>query len=184
MTSLCDLARKWGTDKALFYTPFYDELLGAKRLDVRKVLELGIGYPETMLGSVSRMGRTDYTTGASLFMWEEYFPMAQIVALDNKPEIFINRGRIWSFFVDQEKPESFDEACKHAGTGFDFIVEDGQHSLECQSLSAQKLIPLVRPGGTYVTEDVGDWHEALRAAIPYPSELVEFGEARIVVVRR
>lgn len=183
MSYLRDLALKWGTDKALFYADFYDELLGAKRMDVRKVLELGIGYPATMLESVSRMGRTEYTTGASLFMWEEYFPNAEIVALDNKPEIFINRGRIFSYFVDQMDPATFDTLYRDAEE-FDFIVEDGHHSLEAQALSAQKLIPLVKPGGTYVTEDVGDWHEQLRAAIPYPSELVDFGEARIVVVRR
>ncbi len=184
MSELHDLALKWGTDKALYYSDFYDELWHGRRRNVRKVVELGIGYPETMLGSVSRMGKDTYTTGASLFMWEEYFPLAQVIALDNKPEIFINRGRIWSYFVDQENPASFEEAVMHVGPGCDFIIEDGNHTLECQKVSALKLIPLLRAGGVYVTEDVGDWHEELRSAIPYESDLKDFGEARLVVVRR
>lgn len=185
MTPLCELAQKWGTDKALFYTPFYHSLFGDRRQDVRKVLELGIGYEETMLGSVIRMGRTSYTAGASLFMWQEYFPNALIYALDNKPYIFINQGRIESYFVDQDRPETFDMLIPwQLGYGFDFIIEDGNHTFACQLLSAMKLVPLVAPGGVYVIEDVGDWHERLRSALHWPSELVEFGDARIIVVKR
>ena len=180
MSLLCELARKWGTDKALFYTPFYDSLFSERRLDVRKVLELGIGYPETMLESVARMGRTAYTAGASLFMWEEYFPNAEIIGLDNKPELFINRGRIHSFFVDQEKPETFDGL----GEDFDFIVEDGAHTFDCQLAAAMKLVPRLAGGGIYVIEDVGGWHAELRAALPCESYLKDFGEARIIVVQK
>lgn len=180
MTYLCDLARKWGTDKALFYTPFYDGLLSKRRMNVKKVLELGIGYPETMLASVSRMGQTSYMVGASLFMWEEYFPNAEIIALDNKPELFINRGRIHSFFVDQEKPETFDGL----GEDFDFMVEDGNHTFDCQLLSALKLVPRLSGEGVYIIEDIGDWYEKLHAALPFPNFLVEFGEARIMVVTK
>jgi hypothetical protein len=178
MTLLCDLARKWGTDKALFYTPFYDSLFCGRREQVHKMMELGIGYPETMLESVARMGLSTYTAGASLFMWEEYFPNAEIVGLDNKPELLINRGRIHSFFVDQKTPETFDGL----GEDFDLIIEDGEHTLDCQLASAMKLVPRLADCGIYIIEDVGGWHAELRAVLPWPSYLKDFGDARIIVV--
>jgi hypothetical protein len=49
-TELCKIAAKWGTDKVPSighsYTPYYHELLKGKT--VRRMLEIGIGYPELM----------------------------------------------------------------------------------------------------------------------------------------
>ncbi len=188
MTELCDLARKWGTDKAIYYTPYYHELFHERRNEVKKVLELGIGHPETMLSSVCRMGLTSYLIGASLYMWRDYFPNADIYALDNKRDIFVNDVRIKSFFVDQEIPLTFHYAAEEVGKDFDIIIEDGNHTELCQCTSALRLLPLLKPGGIYVIEDVGEWANNLLNRLVvmagYRCELVDFGEARIIVVRK
>jgi hypothetical protein len=192
MTELCELAIKWTTDKALFYTPFYHELLKDRR-DIKKVLEFGIGYPEAMLDSLSRMNQSRYIIGASLFMWQEYFPEAQIYAFDNKPEIFINEGRIKSFYCDQSGKESFKEAINNIGGDFDLIIEDGSHVREHQILSMQMLMPLLKDDGIYIMEDIGKPYEELISQIPYPRELKKFSRtdlpdgqntAAIVIIRK
>jgi hypothetical protein len=185
-TELCELATKWTTDKAVFYTPFYHELFKNRR-SIKKVLEVGIGYPELMLSSVARMNLNQYITGASLYMWQEYFPEAQIYALDNKPEIFINEGRIKSFYCDQGRKESFKEAIKTIGADFDLIIEDGSHLREHQILSAQMLVPLLNQNGLYIIEDVTD--SSIIEQIPYPCDLKKFyredldQKASIIVIR-
>ena len=71
ITPLCKIAFKYGTDKCPQvghnYTPFYYELLKDKRKTVKKVLEIGIGSPETMPG-----GPKHYQKGASLLMWRDF----------------------------------------------------------------------------------------------------------------
>lgn len=183
-TELCDLAWKWGTDKALFYTPFYNEVLSERRKSVHKVLEIGIGYPELMLGYVERMGRTSYTTGASLFMWRDYFPDARIFGADINEDALVQSRRIQSFALDQRSPESFDSVIPRLGAKFEVIVEDGLHEPEAQLLAVEKLMPILTSGGFYFVEDVVEKHAGwLVDRIPYPCKLKEFGEARIIVVR-
>jgi len=116
------LAKKWGTDKGvggIDLASHYYELFKNRRQDVRKVLEIGIGH-EGCMGS-------GYRTGASLFMWEEFFPNADIYALDNMTEILINQGRIHSRWCDQGSEESLKQVMPFLGRDFDLIVDDGSH---------------------------------------------------------
>jgi hypothetical protein len=199
MTELCDLARKWTTDKALYYTPLYDSLLRDRRDSVRKVLEFGIGYPELMMQPASRMGARYYIAGASLFMWEEYFPNAEIYALDNRVGVLINSGRIHSFFCDQGSENSYFDVMEDLGENFDLIIDDGSHIRDHQILCAQMLVPLLAPDGIYIMEDapVGDGefvselqYQLAPAIGPAPwCEVHDFNEnpkdpARVIVIRR
>lgn len=149
MTRLCELAEKWRTDKVKSilhdYTSFYHELLSGRT--IRKMLEIGIGNPPLMAHC------SNYETGASLFMWEEYLPEAEIYAMDILPEVMINQGRIKSAVVDQSNAADLVEFGKHVGS-FDFIVDDGSHDPLHQIISANALVPFLAPGGVYVIEDV------------------------------
>jgi hypothetical protein len=173
-TELCDLAYKWRTDKAIFYTPFYHALFKNKRNNVKKVLEIGIGYPHAMVGSISRVGMVDYVIGASLFMWQDYFPQAQIFAFDNKSELLINEGRIQSFYCDQSSDESLAEAMSYVGHDFDLIVEDGSHIREHQLLSMNHLVPLLSDTGYYFMEDINEPYDELINQVPYTRSLKTF----------
>lgn len=191
-TELCELAEKWGTDKYFYYTPFYHSILNERRATTRKVLELGIGSPATMLDSMSRVKRTDYTTGASLFLWEEYFPNAKIYGLDIDRSILINKGRIKSFWCDQRDAASYPR--EQIGPGFDLIVEDGMHEKQPQLTAMRTLVPLLAPDGIYIMEDVGYLPREERIKylreFPYPAQLEEFSNpalgshiAAVIVIR-
>lgn len=156
MTELCELAVKYKTDKCVFYTPYYDRLLKDRRNTVKKVLEFGIGGPEDITGSLARVGMTPQGNGPSLYMWRDYFPNAEIYALDYIPQKFVNEGRIHSFYCDQGDLSSYQKAIKHIGGDFDLIVEDGSHQGHHQIMSVQMLMPLLKPDGIYVMEDTGD----------------------------
>ena len=117
-----------------------------------------------------------YITGASARMWEEYFPQANIYALDINKEILFNEGRIRSLWFDQSDPRTY--PLEALGQDFDVIVEDGSHRKDHQLTALKTLVPLLAPGGIYIAEDCGYMShtelEQFCAEIPYETELVEF----------
>lgn len=195
MSNLCELARKWTTDKALYYAPYYEELFGPRRQKVRKLLEFGIGYPELMLKPAARTGARYYIVGASLFMWEEYFPNATIYAVDIKPEIGINSGRIYSFVADQSSDRSlrflFENLVPFERQPFDIIIDDGSHQPEDQIRTAKICFDfnLLAPEGVYIVEDAPPHNDEFLHFLPGKVEPVDFDDnpkdpARLVVIRR
>lgn len=160
MTLLCDLAKKYETDKGGYghmrygggdsdtchnYTPHYDKLLGASREQVQTVLEIGVHM------------------GCSLRMWREYFPNAQILGLDTNGACVMHEGeRITVSMADQNNPGQLHAACdrflfRHGRLtyGFDLIVDDGSHVRDHQIVSLKTLLPYLHRDGTYVIEDLG-----------------------------
>jgi hypothetical protein len=146
LTELCRLALKYGTDKA-HYTPFYSLLLEGRRLTTRRVLEIGIGTPLAM------QHVKDYKTGASLRMWEEYFPNAEIYGMDVDPSTLFSEGRIKTIIANQGVPSQYAAFVEYAGP-FDLIVDDGSHIVSDQRVTAEILLPHLAPGGLYIIEDV------------------------------
>jgi len=184
-TELCRLGEKWGTDKAPSvghgYTPFYHSLLAGKK--VKRVLEIGIGG-----GAVSMAHIPNYTLGASLFMWEEFFPTAEIYAFDINPEVLINKGRIKSYLCDQSNPWEIKALATEIGGAFDLIVDDGSHDPEHQILTANILVPMLNTDGVYIVEDVAD--PSIVSRINFLCEIKEFNpdafechDDRVIVIR-
>jgi hypothetical protein len=181
-TELCELAIKHGTDKwpHHHYTPHYHEMFKDRRDTVKKVLEIGIG-DDSMKNTIP-----DYQPGASLRMWREYFPNAEIYGLDNNPNTLIKESRIWSFQCDQGDPVQLDGVQVTIGRDFDLIVDDGCHVPEVQALTARILVPLLAPKGVYVIEDVWPYPSEVGwskepfglklSEIPYPSSLIQCGD--------
>lgn len=146
----------------------YDALFAGAT--VRKVLEIGIGYNGLLAET--------YENGASLRMWAEYFPDAEIYGLDIRPDALVNEGRIHSVQCDQEKIASLLAARDAIGTGFDLIVDDGSHQPEHQILSACVLWPCVAPRGRYVIEDV--WDATLVSPfLPFAHDVIELKIDRV-----
>lgn len=151
---LTKLALKYGTDKCppmQSFTPFYYDLF--KNLEVESLLEIGIGYPETM------QHMQNYKIGASLFMWRDFFPKAQIYACDIREDTLINENRIKSFQCDQSKKDSLNKLKEKIGE-VDIIIDDGSHKTEHQILSAKILLPICRK--YYVIEDVKEPEKILK----------------------
>ena len=101
LTPLCELAVKHQTDKGPYhgYTKIYWDFLQNRRDTTKRVLEVGIGYASNGYPAF-------WPFGASLKMWEEFFPEAKIFGCDIHPEVFINEGRIRSCYCDQSKASS------------------------------------------------------------------------------
>lgn len=177
MTPLCEIAKKFGTDKGgnhliagdtcHNYTPAYHALLGHRRFQVKNVLEIGVNY------------------GCSLRMWEEYFPNAQIVGLDCNVGCLFNSGNIRCFAADQFNEASLMGAMSRIGAypvtdnslKFDLIVDDGSHFMDHQVFSANVLMPLLAKDGFYVIEDI-DFDcqpELIASRIPYKSQAIPVG---------
>lgn len=93
MKALYDLALHYSCDKlhSHSYIPIYEQLFAGMQAHktVKKVLEIGIGYEDLMKDFVPR-----YVHGASLKMWEAYFPQAQIFACDVRLDTLFHDGRV------------------------------------------------------------------------------------------
>ena len=168
-TELCKLALKYGSDKAPdllhSYTPVYYELFKNKR-NIKKVLEIGIGYPELM-----RSISDHYVTGASLFMWRDFFPEAIIYGADIKRDILIIEDRIKSFYVDQSSEESLKILSERVGNDFDLIIDDGSHTVDHQILTVKILSQCLSYSGIYIIEDVLDLNKLLPALFEFNIEI-------------
>jgi hypothetical protein len=130
------LAAVYGSDKGVTahrYVDVYAEHLGAIRRDVTKVLEIGI------------------YKGASLQMWRDYFPNAEVYGLDIN-EVHVDGPRITTLQGDQASPEVH-ERLRALGP-FDLIVDDGSHKAEHILATFAGLFEAVAPGGWYVIEDM------------------------------
>jgi hypothetical protein len=154
MTPLCELARKHACDKGGWhtlagehchnYTPAYHELLGHRRETVKRVLEIGVHK------------------GASLRMWEEYFPNAEIVGVDVDKSCLFNAGRIRCYYGDQNDERRLSKIAQREVLQFDLIVDDGSHRDVDQIRTAGALLPYLAKGGVYVCEDLDyDCHAEL-----------------------
>jgi len=148
MTELCKLAEKYFVDKTPkfnhYYTPEYHKLLNEKKYS--SMLEIGIGYPQLM----KKFTCNNYKSGASLFMWRDYFKDCIIHGADIK-EFTINEENIIIHQCDQSNCESLETMMGTIGN-VDFIIDDGSHILEHQILTFQTLNKYCND--MYIIEDI------------------------------
>lgn len=136
MGLLVELADKYGATKRMHgYMPVYERFLAPIREDAKTVLEIGV------------------QSGASLRMWRDYFPRANIIGLDilkyckkhAQPE-----RRIHVVIGDQA-----DVAILESLPTFDVIIDDGSHIPEDVKKSFELLFPChLHMGGLYFIEDM------------------------------
>jgi SAM-dependent methyltransferase len=95
--------------------------------------------------------------GASMIIWEKYFPLATIVGLDTeaKPASFPTNKRFYFVQGAQDNAVLLDQAIALAGAPFDIIIDDCSH-LGCHTARsfAQLFTKGLRPGGIYIIEDI------------------------------
>lgn len=147
-TPLCRLSTKYGTDKGYphRYTPIYHQFLAPLADKVERVLEIGICVKRDL-----ENGRT----GASLFMWEEFFPNAEIFGVDIDPHSMVNEGRIRSAVANQTDLNGMETAAMQFGDEeFDVIVDDGSHHPDDQVAAAVIMLPWLALDGHYFIEDI------------------------------
>ena len=152
-TPLCKLAFRYGADKCPkighAYTPFYYELLKDKQHVFKKVLEVGVG------GYRQRKFIPNYTIGASLYMWRDFFPEAQIYGGDISPESIFKDERVTTYYCNENREEDIVKLIETIGSDIDFVVDDANHSMNSQKYLCLHLMPLIKKDVLYVIEDCG-----------------------------
>jgi predicted O-methyltransferase YrrM len=148
LPTLDELGRKHRTDKSSNghdYLNVYASLLGRYRRKPMRLLEIGV------------------LKGASLRMWRDFFPEGEIVGLDRDPAALAHAGeRISVHLADQDDIPGLAALVRNLGR-FDVIVEDGSHIWTHQIGTLKALLPLVKPGGYYILEDLHTSYGALAA---------------------
>lgn len=186
-TPLCELAFKYGSDKCPQikhnYTPFYYNFFKDKRDQIRKILEIGVGDQEEMRWTEV----PGYITGASLLMWRDFFPLAQIYGMDIKEGCVFKADRIETFQGDQSKEADLKNILEKIGGDIDLVIDDGSHLPDHQVYSCQVLMPLLKKDVVYIIEDVGHPEIAERLT-EYDCEIPPFNhrvrrDDRLLIVR-
>lgn len=131
MTVLHEIGLKHQTDKATFhqYLEFYEKHLPSRDFAGR-LLEIGIMH------------------GASLRMWREYYPHAEIVGVDNERWPEVDGVRI-------HRMDATNITLLRQLGDFDVIVDDASHMTADQQVTFFWLFfNQLNPDGLYVMEDL------------------------------
>jgi hypothetical protein len=141
--NLHQLAKRFGSDKGGIhkYTRHYQRHFSPWRDMEINVLEIGIG-------GYARAGKG----GASLRMWKEFFPNAQIYGLDIQDKSFVDEPRIRTFQGDQTDPAVLSAIADEADP-LSIIIDDGSHRPPHVLETFRLLFPRLADGGLYVIED-------------------------------
>jgi hypothetical protein len=173
--SLAALAAAHGTDKLRHgYIPVYDSHIGPGKSGIRAVLEFGVLY------------------GSSIKMWRDWLPQSTIVGIDNFSGImgaWRNHGHgrhianHTKFLVEARAGLHGDHvvlldrnvsneaglrtavADLRAHAPFDLIIDDASHSSHDQMACLAAALPLLRPGGLFIIEDI---HTSLERGYDLP----------------
>jgi hypothetical protein len=146
--NLVDLNNKY-TDKNTThsYLPLYDDLLKPIKDTAVNILEIGIGDFEEK-------------NGGSLLLWRKYFTKATIYGLDILP-----KNRILDEVINDSSIKLFTEINAYDSNfvsnelnniKFDFLIDDGPHSLESQEKFIELYSPLLSENGILIIEDIQD----------------------------
>lgn len=175
LTQLCKIAFKYGTDKcpqiSHHYTPVYYKLLKDRRKSIKKVLELGIGSREAL-----QWVPDHYQTGASLLMWRDFFPNAQIYGVDIDPSTIFQAERITTFLLNTTVRLDMSKLIHDIGSDIDLVVDDGSHRGYTQIRTFKVLMPLLKKDVIYIIEDVNN-HDQIR------NQLNQLGKYNYQVVK-
>ena len=136
------LAALYGTDKygEHDYTPVYQELMRPWRGKRVRLLEIGVGGYQGVMG------------GESLRMWESYFRRGRIYGIDLYDKSALSGGRVKVFQCSQVDAARLTALAQELGP-FDFIIDDGSHMNAHQIGTFGILWPHLKDGGAYVVED-------------------------------
>lgn len=126
------LLHKW-----LHYFDIYDRHLSKHRNQEITVVEIGVFH------------------GGSLQMWKDYFgPKARIVGVDIEPRCKALEESQVEVIIGDQGDRAFLRALREEIGTVDVLIDDGGHRVEQQIATFDVLFPAVRPGGTYLVEDL------------------------------
>ena len=100
--------------------------------------------------------------GSSIFMWRNYFPLANIHAFELDEQKIANVKALCSstlpsvFFhnIDVSNDDGFNRGMESAACTFDVIVDDTSHEIAHQNTIIKNASKYVKPGGMLIIEDI------------------------------
>ena len=147
-----------GTDKGTDhkYTEVYARLLAKYRELPINFLEVGV-----------------YQGGSAAF-WCRYLPNAKFAFIDvennikPKSHALIDYDRAKFYFQNAYDSDAVANVLRDMPNGLDFAVDDGLHTLESMTQFLLLYLPIMRPGGTMVIEDLqkAKWFNILSKYVP------------------
>jgi hypothetical protein len=91
--------------------------------------------------------------GASLKVWEEYFPNATFVGVDIDDRCLEYKTNRTDIIIGNLDDEKFIQSLKTLGP-FDIIIDDAGHTMSQQITLFKALFPVVQDQGVYIIEDL------------------------------
>lgn len=158
--SLEQLVNNAKTDKNTLhsYLPLYQKLLEGKQETARNVLEIGI------------------QSGGSIQLWNAFFPNATVHGVD-----VMHISSVWESLKNNNKivlhtsmdaydEKMFNKTFLTKGVKYDFILDDGPHTLESMKQFIRLYSKILTDDGILIIEDVQsmDWIDALVGMVPAP----------------
>lgn len=135
--SLDAIGIKYGTDKSSIghdILRHYEEFFSSIRNEKFNLIEIG-GYK-----------------GASLSVWKDFFPNAQVVCLDIDPKVrqYVPEGV--RFHLGDASDKNFISEIKNIYGTARVIIDDGSHRWDHQRIALESFFDFVEPGGFYIIE--------------------------------
>lgn len=143
------------------YLELYEKLLNKKKETAQNVLEIGIGD----------FGEKN---GGSVLLWKNYFKNATIYSMDILPisrvvDELLNDPRVKLYTeTDGYNSDFFQNTFLNPGLKFDFMLDDGPHTLESMIKFIELYSQVMTEDGILIIEDIQsmDWIPHLKNAVP------------------
>ena len=141
------------------YLPLYEILLKPIKDTANNILEIGIGD-------------FGFKNGGSLLLWAEYFTKATIYGIDILPLNRVLDNVIYNpsikLYCNSNAYDMNFISKNLSNIKFDFLLDDGPHSLISQEKFIELYSPLLSDNGILIIEDVQDinWLEKLKNKTP------------------
>lgn len=164
MAQLADLADRYGTDKGRSgpskrwaghnYVDVYEGyFFGLRNREIR-LLEIGLGVSGSNHNARIATG-SNLDGGASLHMWRDYFSEADhFFGIDINAAEHLSDHRTTIFQGDQRDRNAMERIAAEIGEGVDIVIDDGSHNPLHQQICLETFLPVVKPGGLYIVEDL------------------------------
>lgn len=125
---------KTGKIELGYFEEFYDQIMSPRKNTCDKILEIGVYH------------------GDSILLWRSFFTNATIYGVDiNKCRVLDNKDRVKLYQTDAYKK---DFVSKFEKNSFDFVIDDGPHTLSTMKFFLENYLDLVKVGGFLILEDI------------------------------
>jgi len=133
---------------------YYSDEFTPKRNDKINILEIGVRF------------------GDSIKLWREWFTQGEVIGIDviytlQAQELLKNLDV--NIIIDDAYSEECSNSLSIPNDFFDYIIDDGPHTLESQLRCVELYLPKLKKGGKLIIEDIENW----RIDVPKLKELGE-----------